>query len=103
MKISYDKDADALTIILKKEKIVRDEAISENLFAGYTQEGELAEIQVLDISESDETWLTVDLVAKILGKSDRTILRWIEKGTLPAKKVGKEYKIRPESIDRLIS
>ena len=54
MKISYDKHADALTIKLKTEKVVRDEAICENLFAGFTREGELAEIQVLDISEIDE-------------------------------------------------
>jgi excisionase family DNA binding protein len=103
MKLSYDKDADALTITFKKDKIVKDDEISENLFAGFTQSGALAQIQVLDISESDDAWLTVDLVAKILGKSERTILRWIEKGTLPAKKVGKEYKIKPEYVDELAS
>jgi excisionase family DNA binding protein len=45
----------------------------------------------------------VDLVAKILGKSERTILRWIENGTLPAKKVGREYHIDPEVVDVLAS
>ena len=103
MKISYDKDADALTIIFINEKIVKDKSISENVFAGFSKNGSLVELQVLDISSSEKTWLTVDVVAKILGKSERTVLRWIHKGTLPAKKVGKEYHIRPENIEDLAS
>ena len=103
MKLSFDKDADALTIVLKNDKIVRDEAVSENLFAGFSKSGELAQVQILEISNSEGTWLTVDLVAKIIGKSERTVLRWIEKGALPAKKVGKEYRIKPEYIEDLAS
>lgn len=103
MKISYDKSADALTLIFKKDRIVEDRPISDDVFAGFSKSGELVEIQVLDISSSEKTFLTVDLVAKLLGKSERTILRWIEKGTLPAKKVGKEYHIDPEVVDELAS
>ncbi len=103
MKLSYDKDADALTLKFKNKVIVRDEQIGEEVFAGFSNDGDLVEVQILDISESDKAWLTVDLVAKILGKSERTILRWIEKGTLPAKKVGKEYHIDPEVVDELAS
>ncbi len=101
MKLSYDKDADAFTIVFSKEKVVRDDQISENVFAGFSKSGELVEVQVLDISHNDKAWLTVELVAKILGKSERTILRWIDKGTLPAKKVGKEYRIDPEVVQEL--
>lgn len=103
MKLSYDKDADALTLKFKNKVIVRDEQIGEEVFAGFSNDGDLVEVQILDISESDKAWLTVDLVAKILGKSERTILRWIENGTLPAKKVGKEYRIDPEVVDELAS
>ena len=101
MKLSYDKDADAFTVVFSKEKVVRDDQISEDVFAGYSKAGDLVEIQVLDISYDDKVWLTVDLTAKILGKSERTILRWIEKGTLPAKKVGKEYHIDPSVVQEL--
>jgi excisionase family DNA binding protein len=103
MKFSYDKDADAITLKFKNKVIVRDERIGDDIFAGFSIDGDLVEVQILDISESDKTWLTVDLVAKILGKSERTILRWIENGTLPAKKVGKEYHIDPEIVDELAS
>ncbi len=50
MKISYDKEADVLTIILKNGHIVKDIMLSENTFAGYSN------------------------------KSERTILQWIESG-----------------------
>ena len=103
MKLSYDKTADALTLKFKNKVIVKDEQIGDDIFAGYSKDGDLVEIQILDISDSDKVWLTVDLVAKILGKSKRTILRWIENGTIPAKKVGKEYHIDPEIIDDLAS
>lgn len=103
MKLSYDKDADALTIIFRNEKIVKDKFVSENVFAGFSKNGDLVEVQVIDISSSEKTWLTVDATAKILGKSERTILRWIQKGHLPAKKVGKEYRIDPENIGDLAS
>lgn len=103
MKLSYDKEADAFTIVFSKEKVVRDKQVSEDVFAGYSKSGELVELQVIDISEQDKVWLTVELTAKILDKSERTILRWIEKGSLPAKKVGKEYRIDPEAVQDLAS
>lgn len=103
MKLSYDKDADALTLVFKKKKIIIDKPVSENVFAGFSKDGDLVELQILDISKADKTWLTVDLAAKILNKSERTILRWIKQGTLTARKVGKEYQISPESISELAS
>lgn len=101
MKLSYDKDADALTFVLCNEKVEKDREIVDNIFAGFSKSGELVEVQILDVSRSNKPWLTVDLASKILGKSERTILRWIEKGTLPAKKVGKEYRIDPEDVDEI--
>lgn len=103
MKISYDKDADALTLKFKNKFIVKDKKIGDEVFAGFSEDGDLVEVQILDISESDKVWLTVDLVAKLLEKSERTILRWIENGTLPAKKVGREYHIDPQVIDEFVS
>lgn len=103
MKMSYDKDADALTFKFKNKIIVKDQQISDEIFAGFSADGDLVEVQILDISESDKVWLTVDLAAKILKKSERTILRWIESGTLPAKKIGREFHIDPQVIDELVS
>ena len=43
------------------------------------------------------------VVVKDTPISERTILRWIDQGKIPAKKVGKEYKINPEHISDLTS
>ena len=103
MKINYDKEADALTIIFSKDKIIKDELISENVFAGLSRENKLVEIQILDISENDRPWLTIKAASKLLGKSERTILRWIHSKKLNAKKVGKEYQIKPEDLESIAS
>ena len=49
MKISYDKKADAFSIVLKEGRVSRDEPIGKNSFAGYDREGNLVEIQILEV------------------------------------------------------
>ncbi len=103
MKITYDKKADALAIVFKMGRISRDDEITKNVFAGFDRSGELVEIQILDVSKSDRPWFTVEAAAKYLNKSERTILRWIESGKLNPKKVGREYRIKPEDLEKLVS
>ncbi len=101
MKISYDKEAEALVISFKKGRVSKDEQIGENVFAGYNRNNELIEIQLLDIGNENATWLTVEAAAKYFGKSERTILRWIKSGKIIPKKVGKEYRISPEDLEEI--
>lgn len=51
MKISYDPKADALSIVFKRDTVVRDIKVAEQAFAGYSKINELVEIQILDFSE----------------------------------------------------
>ena len=39
----------------------------------------------------------------LLGKPDRTIRKWAEKGRIPAHKVGREWRFPKEEIDRWLS
>ena len=103
MKITFDKKADALAIVFKEGRISRDDEIAPSVFAGFNRSGELIEIQVLDISKADHPWFTVEAAAKYLNKSERTILRWIESGKLKPKKLGREYRIKPEDLEKLVS
>ena len=101
MKIDFDRDADALTLILGKGTVTKDKKVAESVFAGINDNGELIELQILDISAQERVWITVDAAAKLLGKSDRTILRWIQSGKLKSKRVGREYRIALEDINDL--
>ena len=49
----------------------------------------------------DEEYLTLEECASILKVSDRTIRRWINKGSLPALKIEKTIRVLKSDLDRL--
>ena len=103
MKISYDKKADAFSIELQEGRISKDVEIAKNVFAGYDRDGNLLEIQLLEVSEMERPWLTLEAAAKYVGKSERTLLRWIRAGKIKPSKVGREYRLKAEDLKKLAS
>ncbi|MGK5089754.1 helix-turn-helix domain-containing protein [Bdellovibrionota bacterium FG-2] len=103
MKISYDKKANALALIMRDGRISKDVEIAENVFAGFDRLGNLIEIQFLEVSANEHPWLTLDAAAKYLEVSERTLLRWIKSGKLKPSKVGREYRIKPEDLKKIAS
>ncbi len=101
MKISYDKKADALSFEFREGRISRDEPIAKNVYAGFDREGQLIEIQILEISKEDAPWMTLEAASKLIGKSERTLLRWIKEGKIKPKKMGREYRIRPGDLNKI--
>lgn len=51
MKISYDKQADAMALVFREGRISKDMQIAENVFAGFDRGGHLIEIQLLEVSK----------------------------------------------------
>ena len=49
-----------------------------------------------------ERWLSVDEIAKHLGVSKETIYRWVEKGKVPAHKVGRQWKFKVSEVDKWV-
>jgi excisionase family DNA binding protein len=101
MRFSYDERGDTLLIQFTNEKISRDAEIGPNTFAAYDRSGTLVEIQILDVSDHERPWLTVEAASVYLQKSTRTIERWIKDGKLKAKKVGREYHLELKEIQKL--
>lgn len=52
--------------------------------------------------EQLERWLSVNEIGEHLGVSKETIYRWLEKGKIPAKRVGKLWKFKASEVDRWI-
>jgi len=48
-------------------------------------------------------WLTVEQAAEYLSLSLETIRRYIRRGILHATKLGRQYRIRREELDRLLA
>lgn len=49
-----------------------------------------------------EPWLTVDQIAQHLKLSKPTIFRFLEKGKIPAHKVGKQWRFKASEVDRWV-
>lgn len=51
---------------------------------------------------SKEPWCSLEEVAKYLGVNKGTIRAWIKKETIPAKKVGRQWKFKLSEIDEWV-
>ncbi len=101
MKITYDKKADAMALVFRDARVSKDTKLGENVFAGFDRDGQLVEIQVLEASSIEQPWVTLEAAAKLLGKSTRTLLRWIEDGKIAPHKVGRDYRFSPAMVQQL--
>ena len=53
-------------------------------------------------TENSERWIGVEEVAEYLGVRPSTIRDWIKKGTIPANKIGKQWKFKKSELDEWI-
>lgn len=49
-----------------------------------------------------ERWLSVEEIGSHLGVSKETIYRWLDKGKIPAHRVGRLWKFKASEVDRWI-
>ncbi len=49
-----------------------------------------------------EPWLSVEGIAHYLGISKETIYRWLDRGIIPAHRMGKLWKFKPSEVDQWV-
>lgn len=49
--------------------------------------------------ETASRWLSVEEIAEYLGVSKESIYRWLERGAIPAHKVGKQWRFQSPEVD----
>jgi excisionase family DNA binding protein len=49
-----------------------------------------------------QPWFSVREIAFHLGVSKETIYRWLERGKIPAYKVGKQWKFKTDEVDKWV-
>lgn len=52
--------------------------------------------------ETTEKWISVDEIAAYLGVAAITIYRWLEKGRIPAHRVGKQWRFKTSEVDEWV-
>ena len=52
--------------------------------------------------ETDDRWHSVDEICKHLGVSKDTVYRWIDKGSMPAHRVGRLWKFKKDEVDNWV-
>lgn len=51
---------------------------------------------------SEERWLSVEKIAVHMGVSKETVYRWLERGKIPAHRIGKLWKFKASEIDQWV-
>lgn len=49
-----------------------------------------------------ESWFSVDEIATHLRVSKETVYRWLEKGKIPAHRVGKQWRFKASEVDEWV-
>ncbi len=49
-----------------------------------------------------EPWFSVEEIAKHLSVSKETIYRWLERGKIPAHRMGKLWRFKPSEVDEWV-
>ena len=49
-----------------------------------------------------ESWFSVEQIAGYLSISKETVYRWLEKGKIPAHKVGKQWRFKHSEVDEWV-
>lgn len=52
--------------------------------------------------EAPEKWLSVEQIADHLGIAPITVYRWLEKGRIPANRIGKLWKFKASEVDQWV-
>lgn len=55
-----------------------------------------------NMQQAAEPWYSLEEISKHLGISKETIYRWLEKGKIPAHKVGKQWRFKPSEVDEWV-
>lgn len=52
--------------------------------------------------DSMERWLSVEEIAQHLGVSKESIYRWLDRGRIPAHRVGRQWKFQASEVDEWV-
>ncbi|TNE76690.1 MAG: helix-turn-helix domain-containing protein [Gammaproteobacteria bacterium] len=54
------------------------------------------------MAEMEDRWLSISEICKHLGVSNDTVYKWIDKGGMPAHRMGRLWKFKKDEVDEWV-
>ena len=108
MKITYDRDADAMSIVLADAEVEETKSVAPGFFADYDADGRVIALEILNTTrkyefdltdiEPPNPYLSLSEAGEMFGISPTTLRCQITKGVLKGKKFGRNWTVRHDDI-----
>ena len=103
MKITYDRDADAMSITLADAEVEETKSVAPGFFADYDADGRVIALEILRTAQKYDfdltdiqppnPYLSLSEAGEMFGLSPTTLRHQIAKGVLKGKKFGRNWMV----------
>lgn len=108
MKITYDKNVDAMTILLANLDIEETRDIAPGVYVDYDADGRVVALEILkasqkyDLSDVEmqppDPYMSLSDAGRLFGLSPTTLRHQIARGVLKGKKFGRNWMVRNDHM-----
>ena len=104
MKVTYDRNADAMSIVLADADVEETKSVAPGFYADYDADGRVIALEIInagqkyDFNESDiqppDPYLSLSEAGEMFGLSPTTLRHQIARGVLKGRKFGRNWMVR---------
>ncbi len=108
MKLTYDKDVDAMTIVLADAEVDETKDIAPGVYVDYDMDGRVVALEILRASqkydfdkteiEAPDPYLSLSDAGDMFGLSPTTLRHQIARGVLKGRKFGRNWMVRHDHM-----
>ena len=108
MKVTYDRNADAMSIVLADADVEETRSVAPGFFADYDADGRIVALEILKAAQKYDfdqanikppnPYLSLSQAGEMFGLSPTTLRHQIAKGVLKGKKFGRNWMVRNDHM-----
>ena len=108
MKLTYDEDADAMTMLLADAEVEETKEIASGIYADYDVQGKLIALEILDAGknydlsgvelDAPNPFLSLAAAGEMYGISPTTLRHQIARGVLKGVKAGRNWVVHHRDL-----
>ena len=108
MKVTYDRKADAMSIVLADADVEETKSVAPGFFADYDASGRIVALEILKASQKYDLgdtelqppnpYMSLSDAGRLYGLSPTTLRHQIARGVLKGKKFGRNWMVRNDHM-----